>query len=100
MLRSWVNIERVQIPASFAIGATVAERVLAACQRFAERISVGEKQGDRFVDLSYRDLGERVLALAASLRAHGVGHGDRVAIWLATSSPWIVADSRQIHWEP
>src|SRR5262245_48708591 len=35
-------------------------------------------EGDR--GLSYGEVGQRVAALAAWLRRHGVGHGDRIAI--------------------
>ncbi|MFN8519727.1 MAG: class I adenylate-forming enzyme family protein [Chloroflexota bacterium] len=41
--------------------------------------------------LSYGDLAQRMLALAGRLRAHGVGHGDRVVVALPNGAPAVVA---------
>ncbi len=75
-----------------AEGATYAHRLLDATRRFAELPALRFKQGDRWEQLSYAELERRVLACAAQLRARGVVSGDRVAIWLETSWPWIVVD--------
>ena len=41
--------------------------------------------------LSYRELGERVTAVAAALIDAGAGPGDRVAVWGPNDSCWILA---------
>ena len=45
--------------------------------------------GDRRV--TYRELGERVVAATRAMMAFGVGPGDRVAVWAPNSLGWIVA---------
>jgi len=41
--------------------------------------------------LSYRELGERVTAVAAALTEAGAGPGDRVAVWGPNDSHWVLA---------
>jgi HIP---CoA ligase len=41
--------------------------------------------------LSYRELDERVTAMAAALIAQGVAPADRVAIWAPNTSQWVLA---------
>jgi acyl-CoA synthetase (AMP-forming)/AMP-acid ligase II len=41
--------------------------------------------------LSFSDLQERACAFAAAAMAHGIEHGDRVAIWAPNSAYWAVA---------
>jgi acyl-CoA synthetase (AMP-forming)/AMP-acid ligase II len=41
--------------------------------------------------VTYRELGERVLASTRAMIAAGIGPGDRVAIWAPNSLGWIVA---------
>jgi long-chain acyl-CoA synthetase len=50
------------------------------------------REGDRFVELSVRELVDRVRALAKGLVAHGVSAGDRVALMAHTRLEWMEVD--------
>jgi len=50
-----------------------------------------EGEPDERIDITYRDLHERVCKLANGLRARGVGKGDRVAIYLGMVPEIVVA---------
>jgi fatty-acyl-CoA synthase len=41
--------------------------------------------------LSYRELHDRVTRVSAGLQHHGIGEGDRVAIWLVNRPEWLIA---------
>jgi acyl-CoA synthetase (AMP-forming)/AMP-acid ligase II len=43
------------------------------------------------VRLSYAQLLDRVQAFSRAAIAHGIGHGDRVAMWVPNTADWIVA---------
>ena len=51
------------------------------------------KEGDRWVDLSHRELGARATSTARGLLALGVERGDRVAILANTRPEWTLADA-------
>jgi long-chain acyl-CoA synthetase len=50
------------------------------------------KQGDRWVELSYRDLAERIQDLSLALLDLGLAPGDRVAILSENRPEWAIAD--------
>ena len=50
------------------------------------------KQGSQWLPISSRDLYRYVMGTARSLRACGIGHGDRVAILSENRPEWAVAD--------
>ncbi len=56
----------------------------------AERFASDPAVLDGDVELSYRDVADRLVAVARSLVASGVGPGDRVALWAPNSADWIV----------
>jgi HIP---CoA ligase len=66
---------------------TIPAAVDRAASAFGEREAVVEPGGPR---LSYAELGERVHAVAASLGAHGIEPGDRVAIWSPNTHHWVL----------
>jgi long-chain acyl-CoA synthetase len=73
-------------PASMA--RMILDRVAATPDREAFRHPVG----DRWDSLSWRQVGDRVRAIAAGLLALGVRPEDRVAIAAATRLEWVLAD--------
>jgi long-chain acyl-CoA synthetase len=73
-------------------GPTYAHRVLDAFSRFAGQVALRYVSSGAWVDLTYAELGDRVLDCAAALTRRGIVHGDRIAIWLETSWPWVVMD--------
>jgi long-chain acyl-CoA synthetase len=50
------------------------------------------KEGDRWIDVSYRALGEAVRAIAKGLMAIGLERGDRVSILANTRAEWTLVD--------
>ncbi len=75
-----------------ATGSTYAHRLVDAFRRFADQPAMKWKQAGEWVQLSYAELGHQVFSLAAVLIESGVQKGDRIAIYLETSRPWILMD--------
>jgi long-subunit acyl-CoA synthetase (AMP-forming) len=57
-----------------------------------DRVFLRQAQGDRFVDISYRQAHDQAQRMAAALADRGVARGDRVAILSKNCWHWIVAD--------
>jgi long-chain acyl-CoA synthetase len=51
-----------------------------------------EEHGEGWREVSWREAGERVEALAHALLAHGVGRGDAVAVIARTRLEWVLLD--------
>ncbi|HJQ07147.1 MAG TPA: AMP-dependent synthetase/ligase [Nocardioides sp.] len=72
------------------------------CEAFQETAAAG---GDRValrtpggaVSLTWREYAERVRALAAGLAAHGVGHGDTVALMMLNRPEAVLVDCAALH---
>jgi HIP---CoA ligase len=69
----------------------VALTIPAAVAWAAREFGDAEALADGGSRLSYRELGERVTAVAAALIAAGVEPGDRVALWAPNSCEWVLA---------
>ncbi|MDE0701713.1 MAG: FadD3 family acyl-CoA ligase [Acidimicrobiaceae bacterium] len=69
-------VSRVSIPAT--VFATI------------DRLGDAEAAVSRNQRVTFSQLGERIQAMAASLIASGVSHGDRVAVWAPNSVDWVV----------
>jgi HIP---CoA ligase len=67
---------------------TIPGAVARAAREFGDGTALAEPGGER---LSYRELGERVRAVAAALIASGVQPGDRVALWAPNGCQWVLA---------
>ncbi|MDT3445949.1 MULTISPECIES: long-chain fatty acid--CoA ligase [unclassified Pseudofrankia] len=57
-----------------------------------DQVVIRHKVDGEFVDMTYRDFFDRVMATAGGLVAHGVGPGDRVALMSRTRYEWTVLD--------
>jgi HIP---CoA ligase len=66
---------------------TVPAAVARAARDFGDAEALAVPGGPRF---SYRELGERVTAVAGALIDAGVGPGDRVAIWAPNGPEWLL----------
>jgi HIP---CoA ligase len=66
---------------------TVPAAVARAARDFGDAEAVAEPGRTR---LSYRELDERVTAVAGALIDAGIGPGDRVAIWAPNGSEWLL----------
>jgi long-chain acyl-CoA synthetase len=71
--------------------ATVAEMVLTAARTYGGT-ALRFRDGEHWRGVSYADLGEKVIGVAAGLVAHGIAPGDRVAILSRTRPEWTYAD--------
>jgi acyl-CoA synthetase (AMP-forming)/AMP-acid ligase II len=69
----------------------VALTIPAAVAWAAREFGDAEALADGGSRLSYRELGERVTAVAAALIAAGVQPGERVALWAPNSCEWVLA---------
>jgi HIP---CoA ligase len=75
---------------------TIPGAVASAAREFGDAVALvqplsGRVSGPDGSRLSYRELGERVTAVAAALIAEGVAPGDRVAIWAPNTQHWVLA---------
>jgi long-chain acyl-CoA synthetase len=79
-------------PLTFTPSANLVEPLLRHAERTPERPLLAYRDGDRFVDVPAREVGERVRKLAAGLISIGVEPGDRVALMSHTRREWTELD--------
>ena len=66
---------------------TIPAAVASAARQYGGHTAVADPHGPR---LSYRDLHERVAAVAGTLIAHGIEPQDRVAVWSPNTCHWVL----------
>ncbi len=72
---------------------TLAELLFGALDRFGSRpVALRAKQGGGWIELSYRDLADRIQDLSLGLLELGIRPGDRVAILSENRPEWAIAD--------
>ncbi|MBA3445305.1 MAG: long-chain fatty acid--CoA ligase [Gemmatimonadales bacterium] len=76
-----------------ATARTLNELLFGALDRFGSRpVAMRAKQAGSWIELSYRDVAERIQDLSLGLLAIGVSPGDRVAILSENRPEWAIAD--------
>src|SRR4051794_19602794 len=70
---------------------TIADMMGIAADRYADQIAATFKQGDDWVKVSYREVGETVSEIARGLIDLGLEPGDRAAILCSTRVEWTYA---------
>ena len=72
---------------------TLTEILFGALDRFGSRpVAMRAKRGGTWVELSYRDLADRIQDLSLGLLELGIRRGDRVAILSENRPEWAIAD--------
>ncbi len=69
---------------------TIPGAVASAAREFGDATALADPGPDG-LRLGYRELGERVTAVAAALVAEGMAPGDRVAVWAPNDGYWVLA---------
>jgi HIP---CoA ligase len=67
---------------------TIPAALASAASRFGDSLAIAEPGGRR---VTYRQLHDEVLAVAAALASSGVEPGNRVAIWSPNTHHWVIA---------
>ena len=76
-----------------ATARTLTELLFGALDRFGSRpVAMRAKQGGGWIELSYRDLADRIQDLSLGLLEIGIRPGDRVAILSENRPEWAIAD--------
>ena len=73
-------------------GQTIASRWLETLAAHPDNVALRAKDGDRWVEWTYADVGDRVARAAAGLRTLGVGPGDRVVLMMRNIPEFHVVD--------
>ncbi len=73
-------------------GQTIASRWLETMAAHPDNVALRAKDGDRWVEWTYADVGDRVARAAAGLRTLGVGPGDRVVLMMRNIPEFHVVD--------
>ncbi|MCX6550114.1 MAG: AMP-binding protein, partial [Acidobacteria bacterium] len=63
-----------------------------SADRFASRVMMLEKRGDRYAETSYAGMRQLVHRFAAGLLSLGLKHGDRVALISEGRNDWVMAE--------
>ncbi len=87
-----MEVKTVPAPQGSTGSKTIADIVLLAGRRHADRPALRHKSGDRWVDVSYRELAEVVKEVALGLADFGIGRGDRVSVLSNTRPEWTYAN--------
>jgi long-chain acyl-CoA synthetase len=70
----------------------LAKIIRARIERSGDRPAMAFEAGGKWQRISYRELGERIDAVASWLIDEGIAHGDRVAIFAPNCPAWTIAD--------
>ncbi len=71
---------------------TLSTRFLRNVQEFPEKIFIKYKKGGKYIDYSWRNIGEMVFKVSSFLLANGIKLGERVAILSQNRVEWFCAD--------
>ena len=71
---------------------TIADLPFHAAGRFPKPVAIGRCRGDQIVEISSKEMLERIRDLSLGLRAGGVNRGDRVALISESRPEWLLCD--------
>jgi len=71
---------------------TIADLPFHMMGRFPKPVTLGRCRGDELIELSSKDVFERIRDLSLGFRALGIAHGDRVAIIAESRPEWLLCD--------
>ena len=71
---------------------TIPETFAEIVQRYPQRIAARHKVHGRYRDVTYRELADRVHAVATNLHNLGISHGDVIGIFSSNRLEWLLVD--------
>src|SRR3954467_1918850 len=71
---------------------TIADLPFHMMGRFPKRVTLGRCRGDEVIELSSKEVFERIRDLSLGFRALGISRGDRVAIIAESRPEWLLCD--------
>jgi len=71
---------------------TISEMFVSITDKYSDRAMYGYKQGDRWLELSFSEVRDRVEKISCGLKALGLKTGEHVAIIAHNSHLWAMAD--------
>ncbi|HAH57671.1 MAG TPA: long-chain fatty acid--CoA ligase, partial [Bacteroidales bacterium] len=71
---------------------TIIDLFESSVARFADNPYLHEKQGDTWIQTSYRETHDQVVAFGAGLLGLGLSYGDRVALLSEGRNAWIISE--------
>jgi long-chain acyl-CoA synthetase len=87
-------MREISVPPNYVAGRheNLTDDVFDNADRWPDHVGFSRREDDGWVPVTYRELAEQVIRLAAGLMASGLQLGDRVALFSRTRYEWMLCD--------